>query len=167
MSVPYAGFIWDTAPVPKQTSKPKEVMCQVGAHTPPTMADTCRVLFAMEQCGDLYPQGEVTQDIVNLAICGRDFLTEVKTYDVVLVHSVFHTSEYSLGVARSSPELKGQISPSHSAWQWGQRLCSTRARLIIICEELPFSLGGWCLGELPSYRVYKKDEKITIYVRLT
>lgn len=153
---PYAGFIWDTAPVPKQTSKPKEVMCQVGAHTPPTMADTCRVLFAMEQCGDLYPQGGVTQDVVNL-LYGRDFLTESKTYDVVLVHDTFPINNPLVGVQ----VFKDPISQHHSLWQWGLRLVTTEARLIVVCSD------QFTLRSLLGYRVHKKDEKITIYVRLT
>lgn len=99
-------------------------------------------------------------DTINLTH-GRDFLEEDKTYDLVILHSIFHASV--LGVARGKVKRWLWLSDRHSVKNWKKRLERTKAQYISVCEGQPHSLSGWHLGEIPGYEILERDEKVTLY----
>lgn len=99
-------------------------------------------------------------DTINLTH-GRDFLEEDKTYDLVILHSIFHPSV--LGAAHGKAKRWLWLSDRHSVKNWKKRLERTKAQYISVCEGQPSSLSGWHLGEIPGYRILERDEKVTLY----
>lgn len=102
-------------------------------------------------------------DTINL-IYGRDFLKESRTYDLVILHSIFHVN--LLGLARGKDRKQLSLSSKHSVLNWVRRLIKTRAIYISVCEGQPHSLSGWHLGEIPGYEILERDAKVTLYKAL-
>lgn len=136
-------------------------IAEVGAFKRPSREDQIRRTAAMIEVLELDPDfaGRKKRfEAINLAD-GRDFLRETGTYDMVIVHSVLSPS---VGLRQSrSKEL--MTSPDHTVEVWRNRLVSTGAKYIVVCEGQPYTLSGRELGELLGYDVQKSDEWVTVY----
>lgn len=144
-------------------------IAHVGAERPLTFDDRFRRLRAMTVIGQ--PTAAWVEDVVNL-LYGRDFLVEHTMYDVVILHSIFHTNHAtSLAATVADAVLAGPanaiipISPHHTVdlESWRARLVETGAKHIIVFESQPMSLSGWNLGELEGYCIREQDASITVY----
>lgn len=117
----------------------------------------CRIL---QHDRDFIYGTKADHDTINL-IYGRDFLKENRTYDLVILHSIFHTAQPKLVRGKDYKQLS--LSPKHSVLNWARRLIRARAIYISVCEGQPHSLSGWNLGDLPGYRILERDAKVTLY----
>jgi hypothetical protein len=133
-------------------------IAMVGANDPLTFDDHMRLDAA--GCYLPFPRDDETLDIVNLNH-GRDFLTERRKYDAVILHSIFHPKIKHAAETLDHPGTR--LSPHHSVERWRKRLCSTDARIIVVWELLPSVLHGWELDELDGYKIYHRDARVTAY----
>lgn len=145
-------------------------VAHVGAERPYTQQDRFRRLQAMALVG---PQSwnDAEEDLVNL-LYGRDFLVEQETYDIVLVHSVFHTNHPpSLQATINDAVRVGPaqaivpISPKHSLDAWRGRLVGTQAGHLLVFESQTLSLSAWNLGDLQGYALEFPDPRLGWYRR--
>lgn len=139
----------------------KLLVAEVGAFKRPSQEDTSRRLAALIEIMEIDAPFIITQkkfDAINL-VDGRDFLRETYTYDVVIVHSVLSPGVRIRG-ARNKELL---TSPDHDIEVWRNRLISTGAKYIVVCEGQPYTLSGWELGDLPGYTVLKMDTRLAVY----
>jgi hypothetical protein len=137
-------------------------VAEVGAYKRPSPEDGSRRLAALIEILEIDPafiRQPKEFDPVNL-VDGRDFLMETDVYDVVIVHSVLSTG------VRTDLMPKGRellTSPDHDVAIWRNRLVSTGAKYIVVCEGQPYTLSGWELGDLPGYTVIKMDTRLAVY----
>ena len=139
-------------------------IAHVGADKKYSAGDQYRIVSSyatLFECGIDFTRQKIRRDIVNLN-CGRDFLQEKKEYDMVVLHSIFHTDADVKNISEDSRIYCG-LSIEHSLEAWRKRLIETKASHIVICENQPFSLNGWNIGELGGYKIINRDEEITIY----
>lgn len=143
------------------------IIGHVGAERPYTMDDLMRRVQAMLKLET--PFEGVEEDIVNL-LYGRDFLTETCTYDVVIVHSVFHTNHQTMMRATIEDAIGAgpglaivPVSPHHSVPKWRSRLVGTQGRDILVFESQPMSLSGWTLSDLNGYDIVQLDGHVAHY----
>lgn len=126
----------------------------VGAHHEPFgLFDSAHVEQALMQ---LLQRGarlarKPLRDIVNLEY-GRDFLTEVWTYDIVLVHSVY---AFGSPGAPSKYDLC-KTSTFHTPERWRQRLAATKAEYILVAEMTQMCMSGYFIGELEGYKMLEQ-----------
>ncbi|KKL93626.1 hypothetical protein LCGC14_1872800 [marine sediment metagenome] len=136
---------------------------QIGADSPFTDEDRTRMataMIAILEAGGGTNGAE--HDVVNLAY-GRDFLTENKRYDVVIVHSVFDSDPAMRDAFGASVFPATRCSPQHSYETWRRRLVDTGAEWIVVCEGQPCCLSGWQIGELEGYERLRLDTLIAVY----
>jgi hypothetical protein len=140
------------------------VIGQIGMSQRATPGDIERICVAMSMLGKAWPQ-PFRSDKVSLD-AGRDFLTEDRRYQIVIVHSVFHCREDYMVYAKA-PEHRhlGLCSPLHSLERWRDRLVGTGAEHIFVFESLPHSLSGWQLWELPGYSIRSMEDRVAHYVK--
>ena len=89
---------------------------------------------------------------------GRDFLTEDKTYGIVILHYLYN------------PPFKEEIretgffaiSPFHTKERWQERIVSTNAKHVFAIGSFG-EVGGEYLGVLDGYSKTIYDEMTTIY----
>jgi len=89
---------------------------------------------------------------------GRDFLTEDKTYGIVILHYLYN------------PPFKEEakdagffaISPFHTKEKWQKRIISTDAKHVFAIGSFG-EVGGEYLGILSGYSKTTCDEMITVY----
>lgn len=138
-------------------------IAQVGAYSKFSQADSARqthcILWLLKNDKIVF-ENKPTHDFINLKY-KRDFLKEQETYDVVIVHSVFHTDVVPLANFKD----KVIVSENHTIVNWRNRLVSTCAKYIFICEGQPFTLSGWQIGELDYYNIEYRDALFTVYKR--
>lgn len=142
------------------------MIAMVGAFQPPSDADYRRLAWSIEAGLDprlFWPKSQSAwdnMDIVNL-IYGRDFLAETKTYDAVVLHSLYHTENFvhhHVGTKKTTA-----LSALHSEEHWNCRLRDSGAKLIFVWHDQPFSLQGWHIGEIEGYRMMQRDRLLTMY----
>jgi hypothetical protein len=139
-------------------------IAEVGAFKRRSTEDLVRRTAALIEIIEIDPEFAASKkefDAINL-FDGRDFLVETYTYDVVIVHSVLSPSlSKRLGPMPSNKEL--MTSPDNDGKVWVNRLVSTGAKYIVVCEGQPYTLSGLELGDLPGYNVLKQDRWLTVY----
>ncbi len=86
----------------------------------------------------------------------RDFLTENKQYDVVILHYLFNPGDVPIPkhVAETFPTTK--TSPLQSPEAWRERLIATEAKYILVYGSHSTEIRGWYIGDLPGY---ERDEQ--------
>jgi hypothetical protein len=147
-----------------QSGTAKFEIAHVGANKPMTYDDCMRAAIASELARDHGVSMRHSPDVINLAD-GRDFLAESKPYDIVVLHSIFHTHVVDPRVHIDDRPAVAAVSPLHTEDAWRKRLASSQARVIVVWELLPGTLSGWQLDEIPGYRIAKRDHKVTVYLR--
>lgn len=97
---------------------------------------------------DLNPAvANLPKDLIDLSV-GRDFLSEVGEYDVVIVCYAFVGDE---NAPAGEPTLA--VSPLHSPDAWRNRLLATKAKDIMLFGHDPRSeVSSAYVGSLPGYR---------------
>jgi hypothetical protein len=137
----------------------------VGAYKRFSQADQGRhihcVAWLLRNDRDFLSQTKWKHDSINLKY-NRDFLKEDLCYDIVIVHSIFHTEWPVVKKYRD----KAKISVKHTIDNWRQRLISTSATYLFICEGQPFSLSGYNLGVINGYKIKYQDHMVTIYKKI-
>jgi hypothetical protein len=88
---------------------------------------------------------------------------ETDVYDIVIVHSVLSTGVRSDLMPREKELL---TSPDHDLEIWRNRLVSTGAKYIVVCEGQPYTLSGWELGDLPGYNTLKMNTMLAVYRKM-
>jgi len=139
-------------------------VAEVGAFKRRSREDVIRRTAALIEILELDPEFASRKkqfEVINLSE-GRDFLQETATYDMVIVHSVLSPS---VGLTRFKGNKELMTSPDHTVEVWRNRLVSTWAKYIVVCEGQPYTLSGRELGELPGYDVRKSDEWLTVYLK--
>jgi hypothetical protein len=137
-------------------------VAEVGAFKRRSREDVIRRTAALIEILELDPEFASRKkqfEVINL-FEGRDFLRETDTYDMVIVHSVLSPS---VGLTRFKGNKELMTSPDHTVEVWRNRLVSTGAKYIVVCEGQPYTLSGRELGELPGYDLLKSDEWLTVY----
>lgn len=147
---------------PAKRKANKLFTAHVGATRPFTEADETRSLFAniavLRHDQNFIKKQQ--QDIINL-MYKRDFLLEDRTYDYVVLHSIF---EHNFTGSEDFP-VDAKVSPRHTVENWRNRLANTDAEFIVICEGQPQTLSGWQIDKIPGYKILERDTKITLYRR--
>jgi hypothetical protein len=137
-------------------------IAEVGAFKRRSQEDMVRRMAALIEILELDPDFAHRKkkfETINL-VDGRDFLRETDVYDMVIVHSVLSPS---VGLVRMPGNKELMTSPDHTVEVWVNRLVSTGAKYIVVCEGQPYTLSGRELGDLPGYDVVKSDERLTVY----
>lgn len=139
-------------------------IAEVGAFKRRSREDLIRRAAALIEIMEIDPEFAASKkefDAINL-FDGRDFLVETYTYDMVIVHSVL-----SPGLSKRLGPMPGNkdlmTSPDNDLEVWVNRLVSTGAKYIVVCEGQPYTLSGLELGELPGYTIQKRDQWLTVY----
>ncbi len=139
------------------------LVAEVGASKRRTQEDQVRRTAALIEIFEVDPDVAVrakTFKAINL-VDGIDFLDETDTYDIVIVHSVISPYIDRRHLPSHHPEL--MTSPHHDIQNWKDRLVSTGAQYVVVCEGQPYTLSGWELGDLAGYYVVKRDRRLTVY----
>jgi hypothetical protein len=139
-------------------------VAEVGAFKRQSREDQIRRTAAMIEILELDPDfaaGSKKFEAINL-VDGRDFLREVATYDMVILHSILSPS---VGLTRFKGNKELMTSPDHTVEVWRNRLVSTGAKYIVVCEGQPYTLSGRELGDLPGYDAVKSNEWLAVYKR--
>lgn len=146
----------------KKKPAPLQV-AEVGAFKRRSREDMIRRTAAMIEIikiDEPFAAQEKKFEAINL-VDGRDFLKEDDVYDIVIVHSVVSPSLGRVTVPGAEHEL--MVSDDHSVEAWRERLASTRAKYIIVCEGQPYTLSGYELGNIPGYKLVRSDEWVAVY----
>lgn len=143
---------------------PPLLVAEVGAFKRLSPEDRIRrtaALIAILEIDQDFAALKKTFEAINL-VDGRDFLEDTDTYDIVIVHSVLSPQ---VNRAHMPTHIKPELmtSPHHDIQNWKNRLVSTEAKYIVVCEGQPYTLSGWELGKLPGYTKVKGDQWLTVY----
>lgn len=144
--------------------KPLQI-AEVGAFKRRSQEDVSRRIASMIEIVETDPDFATRKkkfEAINL-VDGRDFLQEDDTYDMVIVHSVLSPSLGRVTIPGSEDEL--MVSDDHTVEAWKERLISTGAKYIVVCEGQPYTLSGYELGDLPGYNLQKSDRWLAVYKR--
>ena len=93
---------------------------------------------------------------------GRDFLTEDKTYDAVVLHYIFRGGLRPHPMD-ALPDLR--VSPRSSWANWRKRLVQTGAKYIFAFGGMG-EVGGSFLVNLDGYQAVKIEEEFWVFKRL-
>lgn len=128
------------------------MIAHVGAFKPFGICDRMRISKALVYlCKLKLEPKKQNLDIINLCY-GRDFLAESIKYEMVFLHTLFHSVGYdtrSSGWANKNEVM--HVSPLHTVEAFKKRLIETEAKTIVVCDEQPFSLGSYALGSFEDY----------------
>ena len=149
-------------------SKVKFSIAHVGANKRFTNEDQCRLVHALSRLihydyefAKLNADERIHHEIINLRY-GDDYLKDHRVFEVVVLHSIFHPGDRFADVG-GLKHVAVQLSPLHSLYKWREKLRSSGARYIGVCEGAPVTLNGWQIGDLDGYEIIERDRLFTLY----
>jgi len=141
-------------------------IAEVGAFRRQSREDNIRRTAAMIEIAQIDTPFIIQKkkfEAINL-VDGRDFLQEDDTYDIVILHSILSPMlPLNLG---PFVEDECRVSIHHNGDAWKERLISTGAKYIVVCEGQPYTLSGYELGKIPGYKLLKIDQWVAVYQKM-